>query len=144
MRYCFVGKNFVVRLSTTKTTKLFSPEKYPLYSILTIHTSVLRSFLSWLILLLLLLGRDILPLRSWHLEAPPPQCWGDGECSSRTGLNIVTSVYSLCRRIAVWLRRLRAYLMLSCTVQEVSNVELVVNEVYGIKILSDQYNLYPT
>ena len=34
--------------------------------------------------------------------------------------------------------------MLSCTVQEVSNVELVVNEVYGIKILSDQYNLYPT
>ena len=34
--------------------------------------------------------------------------------------------------------------MLSCTVQEVSNVELVVNEVYGIKILSDQYNLYST
>ena len=29
MRYCFVGKNFVVRLSTTKTTKILPPEKYP-------------------------------------------------------------------------------------------------------------------
>ena len=32
MRYCFVGKNFVVRFSTTKTTKILPPEKYPLYS----------------------------------------------------------------------------------------------------------------
>jgi len=29
MRYCFVGKNFVVRLSTTKTTKKFTPPKIP-------------------------------------------------------------------------------------------------------------------
>ena len=28
----FVGKYFVVRLSTTKTTKTLPPEKYPLYS----------------------------------------------------------------------------------------------------------------
>ena len=27
----FVGKYFVVRLSTTKTTKILPPEKYPLY-----------------------------------------------------------------------------------------------------------------
>ena len=27
------GKNFVVHLSTTKTTKILPPEKYPLYSI---------------------------------------------------------------------------------------------------------------
>ena len=27
----FVGKYFVVRLSTTKTTKIVPPEKYPLY-----------------------------------------------------------------------------------------------------------------
>ena len=31
MRYSFTGKNFVVRLSTTKTTKISPPEKYPLY-----------------------------------------------------------------------------------------------------------------
>ena len=30
---CFVGKYFVVCFSTTKTTKLLSPEKYPLYGI---------------------------------------------------------------------------------------------------------------
>ena len=35
MLYCFVGKNFVVRLSTTKTTKILPPEKYPLYGIYT-------------------------------------------------------------------------------------------------------------
>ena len=33
MRYCFVGKTFVVHLSTTKTTKILPPEKYPLYGI---------------------------------------------------------------------------------------------------------------
>ena len=33
MRYCFVGKYFVVRFSTTKTTKILPPEKYPLYGI---------------------------------------------------------------------------------------------------------------
>ena len=27
----FVGKYFMVRLSTTKTTKILPPEKYPLY-----------------------------------------------------------------------------------------------------------------
>ena len=31
IQYCFVGKNFVVHLSTTKTTKIVPPEKYPLY-----------------------------------------------------------------------------------------------------------------
>jgi len=33
MRYSFVGKYFVVRLSTTKTTKILPHEKYPLYGI---------------------------------------------------------------------------------------------------------------
>ena len=33
MRYGFVGKSFVVRLSTTKTMKILPPEKYPLYGI---------------------------------------------------------------------------------------------------------------
>ena len=33
MWYCFVGKNFVVRFSTTKTMKILPPEKYPLYGI---------------------------------------------------------------------------------------------------------------
>ena len=32
--YCFVGKNFVVRLSTTKTKKILHPEKFPLYGML--------------------------------------------------------------------------------------------------------------
>ena len=32
----FVGKYFVVRLSTMKTTKILPPEKYPLYGITTI------------------------------------------------------------------------------------------------------------
>ena len=31
-----VGKNFVVCLSTTKTTKMSPPEKYPLYGIITV------------------------------------------------------------------------------------------------------------
>ena len=35
MQYCFVDKNLVVRLSTTKTTKNLPPEKYPLYSMST-------------------------------------------------------------------------------------------------------------
>ena len=30
---CFVGKYFVVYFSTTKTTKILTPEKYPLYGI---------------------------------------------------------------------------------------------------------------
>ena len=30
---CFVGKYFVVYFSTTKTTKILTPEKYPLYCI---------------------------------------------------------------------------------------------------------------
>ena len=29
MGYCFVGKNFVVRLSTTKTMKMLPPRKIP-------------------------------------------------------------------------------------------------------------------
>ena len=38
----FVGKYFVVRLSTTKTTKILPPEKYPLYGIcmLLLHVSL--------------------------------------------------------------------------------------------------------
>ena len=28
---CFMGKYFVVYFSTTKTTKILTPEKYPLY-----------------------------------------------------------------------------------------------------------------
>ena len=35
MRYYFMGKNFVVRLSTMKTTKISPPEKYLLYGIRT-------------------------------------------------------------------------------------------------------------
>ena len=33
MRYCFVGKNFVVRLSTTKTMKILPPKniRYTVY-----------------------------------------------------------------------------------------------------------------
>ena len=30
---CFVGKYFVVYFSTTKNTKILTPEKYPLYCI---------------------------------------------------------------------------------------------------------------
>ena len=30
---CFVGKYFVIYFSTTKTTKMLTPEKYPLYGI---------------------------------------------------------------------------------------------------------------
>ena len=30
---CFVGKYFVVYFSTTKTTKILTPEKHPLYGI---------------------------------------------------------------------------------------------------------------
>ena len=33
LRYCFVGKKFVFHFSTTKTTKILPPEKYPLYGI---------------------------------------------------------------------------------------------------------------
>ena len=29
LQYCFVGKNFVVRLSTTKTTKILPPPRIP-------------------------------------------------------------------------------------------------------------------
>ena len=31
LRYCFMGKKFMVRLSTIKTTKILPPEKYLLY-----------------------------------------------------------------------------------------------------------------
>ena len=31
---CFVGKYFAVYFSTTKTTNILTPEKYPLYGIL--------------------------------------------------------------------------------------------------------------
>ena len=42
----FVGKYFVVHLSTTKTTKILPPEKYPLYgmSIITSYIIHLYSF----------------------------------------------------------------------------------------------------
>ena len=33
MQYCFMGKTFMVRLSTTKSMKSLPPEKYPLYGI---------------------------------------------------------------------------------------------------------------
>ena len=36
----FVGKYFVVRLSTMKTTKILPPEKYPLYGMLAEHRSL--------------------------------------------------------------------------------------------------------
>ena len=36
-RYCFVGKHFVGRLSTTKTTKILPLKNYPLYCQLTLH-----------------------------------------------------------------------------------------------------------
>ena len=37
----FVGKYFMVRLSTTKTTKILPPEKYPLYGISGLHAFLL-------------------------------------------------------------------------------------------------------
>ena len=37
MQYCFMGKYFVVRLSTMKTTKILPPKKYLLYGI---HTAI--------------------------------------------------------------------------------------------------------
>ena len=43
---CFVGKYFVVYFSTTKTTKILTPEKYPLYgtrSVYLIYTVYTRS-----------------------------------------------------------------------------------------------------
>ena len=40
MRYCFVGKTFVVCLSTTKTTKILHPEKYLLYSIIALPVRI--------------------------------------------------------------------------------------------------------
>ena len=36
---CFVGKYFVVYFSTTKTTKILTPEKYPLYGIILLDKS---------------------------------------------------------------------------------------------------------
>ena len=42
---CFVGKYFVVYFSTTKTTKILTPEKYPLYGITDASAAVLLSLL---------------------------------------------------------------------------------------------------